>query len=238
MIEAAVVHLLLEGVMRRVQDGLHADGESGFDVFSAVVDKEDVFGWGVEAFCGVEVDGGLGFGEVEGVRPGVVVEGFDPVVAGAEAGLHGVGHIGENAGGDAGALQVLGPVEHGEIEGGPEVGVGGDEIGELGGREDDSGSGGGFVPVGLGGEVAPVVGVTVGPVFAVDEVFIEAGDGADAGPGGGVGCRGEDHAVVEEDCFYRSHFYRSHESLLYGTGVAGEGAWRGLVLRIARDSGD
>ena len=101
-------------------DGLHADGEGGFDVFGAVVEEEDVCGRGLEAFGGVEVDGGFGFGEVEGVGPGVVVEGFDPGVAGAEAGLHGVGHVGEDAGGDAGSLETLCPVEHGWVEGGPE----------------------------------------------------------------------------------------------------------------------
>ena len=87
----------------------------------------------------------------------------------------------------------------------PEVGVGGDELGELVGGEDDSCAGGGFVPVGFGGEIAAVVGVAVGPVLAVEDLFGEAGDGAHAGPGGGVGWRGEDHAVVEEDCFYLGH---------------------------------
>ena len=61
------------------------------------------------------------------------------------------------------------------------------------------------MPVGFGGEVAAVVGVAVGPVPAVEVLFAEAGDGAHAGPGGGVGWAGENHAVVEEDCFYLRH---------------------------------
>ena len=52
---------------------------------------------------------------------------------------------------------------------------------------------------------AAIVGVAVGPVFAVEEFFAEAGDGAHAGPCGGVGWAGEDHAVVEEDCLDWSH---------------------------------
>ena len=39
----------------------------------------------MEAFGGVGVDGGFGLGEVEGVGPGVVVEGVEPVEAGDEA---------------------------------------------------------------------------------------------------------------------------------------------------------
>ena len=130
-VEAAGVHVLLEGGVSGVVDGLHADGEGGFDVFRAVVDEEDVGRWGAEAFGGVEIDGGFGFEKVEGVGPGVVVEGFDPKVAGAEACLYGVGHVGQDAGADAGALEALRPFEHGRVELRPEVGVGGDEFGEL-----------------------------------------------------------------------------------------------------------
>jgi hypothetical protein len=139
------------------------------------------------------------------VGPGVVVEGVDPGVAGAKACLHGVGHVGQDAGADAGALETLCPFEHGRIELRPQVGVGGDERGELIGGEDDSCTGGRFVPVGVCGEIATVVGAAVGPVLAVQDVFGEAGDFEHADPGGGVGWRGEDHAVVEEDCFYLGH---------------------------------
>jgi len=41
------VHLVLEGVVRGVADGLHANGEGGFDVFGFVVYEEDVGGWSV-----------------------------------------------------------------------------------------------------------------------------------------------------------------------------------------------
>ena len=64
---------------------------------------------------------------------------------------------------------------------------------------------GDVVPVGLAGEIAAVVGVAVGPVAAVEAVFAEAGDGAHARPGCGVGRAGEDHAVVEEDCLNFVH---------------------------------
>jgi len=199
------VHVLLEGVMSRVLDGLHADSESGVDVFGLVVDEEDVGGWGVEAFGCVEVDGGLGLRKIHGVGPGVVVEGFDPVVAGAKACLHGVGHVGQDASADAGALQALDPLEHGWVELAPEIGVGVDEPAELCGSEDDACAGGGFVPEGFGVEFAAVVGVAVGPVSAVENVFAEARYGAHASPGGWVGWAGEDHAVVEENCLNRSH---------------------------------
>ena len=188
--------------MGGVLDGLHAGGEGGFDVFGAVVDEEDVWGWGGEAFGGVAVDGWLGFGEVESVRPGVVVEGFDPGVQGAETDLHGVGHVGEDADADAGALETLRPVDHGRVELAPVLDVGGDELGKLVGG--DFGPGG-FVPEGFGFEVAAVVGVAVSPVSMVKQFFGEAGDGAHVGPGGWVGRAGEDQAVIEEDCFYGRH---------------------------------
>ncbi len=110
------MHLLFEGLLGCVLDGLHADGVGGFDVFGAVVEEEDVGGWCVEALGGVEIDGRFGFGETEGVGPGVVVEGFDPGMTGAEAGFHGVGHVGEDASADAGAAKIFGPFEHGWIE--------------------------------------------------------------------------------------------------------------------------
>jgi len=61
------------------------------------------------------------------------------------------------------------------------------------------------VPKGIGVEVAAVVGVTVGPVFAVQEFFAEAGDGTQVGPCSGVRFAGENHTVVEENSFHLSH---------------------------------
>jgi hypothetical protein len=61
------------------------------------------------------------------------------------------------------------------------------------------------VPEGLGVEVAAVVGVAVCPVLAMEDLFVEAGDGEHASPGGGVGWAGEDHSVVKEDCFDWRH---------------------------------
>jgi len=134
-----------------------------------------------------------------------MVEGFEPGVPAGEAGGHGVADVGEDAGADACALETLGPVEHGLIELAPEVGVGVDKLGDLLGRESDACSGGGFVPEGNTREGASVVVVAVGPVLAVERLFVEVSDGADALPGCGVGWAGEDHAVIEEDCFYWIH---------------------------------
>ncbi len=61
------------------------------------------------------------------------------------------------------------------------------------------------MPEGLGVEVAAVVGVTVGPVLAMEKLIAETGDGEHALAGGGVGLAGEDESVVEEDCFDWSH---------------------------------
>ena len=116
MVEAAVAHLLFEGVVRGVLDGLHAGGESGGDVFGFVVDEEDIFRGGLKAFDCVAVDGLFGLGEVEGVGPGVMVEGVEPEVLCEEAGGHGVADVGEDAGADAGLLKALREFEHGRVE--------------------------------------------------------------------------------------------------------------------------
>ena len=102
--------------MVEVLDGLHAGAMGGVDVLLAVVDEEDVGGWGVEAFGGVGVDGGFGLGDVEGVGPGVVVEVVEPVESRDDAGRHRVADVGEDAGADAGALETLRPLDHGEVE--------------------------------------------------------------------------------------------------------------------------
>ena len=81
----------------------------------------------MERFGGVAVDVGLGLGQVEGVGPGASVEVGQPSEAGDETFCHGVADIGEDAGGDAGALEVLRPGQHGEVDLAPEVEVGGDE---------------------------------------------------------------------------------------------------------------
>ena len=81
------MHLLLEGCVSGVLDGLHAGSDGGGDVLGSVVEEEDVFWGSLEALGGVLVYLGLGFREIDGVRPGVVVEGFDPCVTGAETGF-------------------------------------------------------------------------------------------------------------------------------------------------------
>ena len=159
----------------------------------------------MERFGGVAVDGGFGLGEVEGVGPSTSVEVGKPIEAGDEAFGHGVADIGEDAGGDAGALEVLRPGQHGEVDLAPEVEVCGDEGLNLVQGQDETGVVAYVMPVGLAGEVAAIVGVAVGPVAAVEGFFVEAGDGSHAGPGCGVGRAGQDHTVVEENCFDLHH---------------------------------
>ncbi len=120
-----------------VLDGLHACGEGGGDVFGLVVDEEDVFGWGLQAFGGVLVDRGLGLGEVEGVGPGVVVEGFEPwwrarrPTSIASPMLERM-PVRMPARWRRSAQSSMGGLRW------PEVGVGGDEVGELRGSDDDT----------------------------------------------------------------------------------------------------
>ena len=186
--------------MGEVLDGLHAGEAGGFDVVEAVVDEEDLLGWGVEALGGVGVDFGFGLGDFEGVGPGAVVEVGEPGELAEDADVHAVAEVGKDAGADAGVLEGLGPLDHGDVEVGPEVGVGVEEVEDFGVGEGWAAGAGGEAPeVLLGGDVAAVVGVAVGPVFAVEGGFVERGDEAHALPGGGVGRAGEDEAVVEED---------------------------------------
>lgn len=133
--------------MSCVLDGLHADDEGGGDVFGFVVNEEDVGGRGVETFGCVEVDGGIRFGGSECVGPGAVVKVGEPGVFLGESGGHAVADVGEDTCGDARALEALGPVEHGSVDQGPEIGVCFDEIGELAWGEDDCSARGDGVPV-------------------------------------------------------------------------------------------
>jgi hypothetical protein len=203
--EAAGLHFSIKGGVIDVLNGLHAGSVGRLDVFWAVVDEEDVGGGGVKRLGGVDVDGGFGLGEVEGVGPSTSVEVGKPIEAGDEAFGHGVADIGEDAGGDAGSLKVLRPGQHREVDLAPEVEIGGDEGLNLIQGQDETGVVAYVVPVGLAGEVAAVVGVAVGPVAAVKGFFVEAGDGAYADPGCGVGRAGQDHTVVKEDCFDGIH---------------------------------
>lgn len=181
------MHLALEGGVVGVLDGLHACGVGGCNVFGTVVDEEDVCRFGLESFGCDAVDFQFRLGQVESVGPSVVIEIVDPGVTGTKSCFHCVGHVGEDAGADAALLKAANPVEHWGVERAPEINVGGDEVGDLKGSENDDCAGGDFRPVGFGVEVAAVVGVAVGPVFAVEGFFFEAGDGAHALPCGGIG---------------------------------------------------
>jgi len=183
-----------------VLDRLHAGVVGGFDVFEFVVEEEDVEGRLGEALGGVPVDGGVGLGGVEAVGPGAVIEVIEPGVFAADTKFHGIGHVGKDAGGYAGAMEALGPLGHGEVEVGPEVGVGIEERVEiLGGERGEAGFGSDELPICRTGEIATIVSVAMLPVALVEADFFEVRDGAQAGPGGGVGRAGENHAVVEEE---------------------------------------
>ena len=199
--EALAPHLGEEVVMVQILDGVHAGCARGFNIVEAIVEKEDVLGSSIEADGRVTIDGELGLGEVEAVRPGAVVEVLQPRKLAEQTGVHGVAEVGEDAGANAGELKLAGPVDHGLVGDGPEIGVGLDEGGEIFPREGgEAGAGGNLLPVERAGEVAAIVGVPVGPVLAMERGFVEGGGGSNAGPGGWVRGAGEDHAVVEEDC--------------------------------------
>ena len=183
--------------MGGVLDGGHAGGAGGEYVFFAVVEEEDGGGWRGEAFGGVVVDGQIGFGDAEAVREGVMVEVLEPGEVGEDSSLHLVAEVGEDAGFDVGALEGGGPVDHGLVGLGPEGGVGGDELAELAGVDGFAEVFGYGLPVGDGVEGAAVVVEAVVPVGGVEELFVGGEDLFEAGPGGGVGWAGEDHAVVE-----------------------------------------
>ena len=118
---------------------------------------------------------------------------------------HLVAEVGEDAGAHAGLLELVRPGEHGRVDVGPEVVIGGDERGDLGGFEAETGVGGDGEPVLLPGVGAAVVGVARSPVGSVEGGLVEAGEGEHARPDGGRGRAGEDHAEVEEDSLYLSH---------------------------------
>ncbi len=120
-------------------------------------------------------------------------------MAGEDTCGHGIANVGEDAGADASVLEGLRPVDHGEIELAPEIGVGVDEGVDLVRGELEAGVAADVGPVGEGGEVATVVGVAVSPVAGVKLLLVEVGDGAHVSPCDGVGWAGEDHAVVKED---------------------------------------
>ena len=115
-----------------VLDGLHAGGDGGFDVVLTVVDEEDMGGVGLEAFGGVDVDGGFGLGEIEGVGPGAVVEGARASRIWRQMPSAMASPMLER-------MPVrkpvrwrrCGPVDHGGVELCPEIDVGDDEVGKL-----------------------------------------------------------------------------------------------------------
>ena len=194
------MHLGFEVELGGVKKGLHTCGGGGGNVVFAVVDEEDVWGWGREAGCGVGVDDGFGLGEVECVGPSLMVEAGEPGAGGDDAAHHLVSDVGEDSGSDSGALEGEGPVDHGLVGAGPEGGVCGDELVDCGlGR----GVAGYFAPVGSSGEVASVVGMAGSPVGGVECGLVVSGEGLHGLPCGGVGAGREDHAVVEEDCVDR-----------------------------------
>jgi hypothetical protein len=194
-----------EGRVRGVLDGCHAGGAGCGDVLLAVVDEEDIGGREAESFGGVGVDGRIGLGDAEAVREGVVREAFEPGKAGADAGFHCVAEVGEDSGGDLGAVELLGPADHGEIGLSPELGVGLDEGVELGRGERVMEVPGDVLPVGDAGERTAIVVVAVLPVDALEGLFLDAEDADHLPAGGWIGRSAENHAVVEQDSLDVGH---------------------------------
>ncbi len=64
MLEVAGDHVVLEGSVVGVLDGLHAGVECCLDIFGTVVDEQNTGEWGIERLGGVLVDGRLWLGEV------------------------------------------------------------------------------------------------------------------------------------------------------------------------------
>lgn len=182
-----------------VLDGLHAGLAGGLDVVGAVVEKEDVPGTDAEAFGGVDVDDGVGFGGAEAVGEGVVMKIMHPGKAVEDAGFHGIAEVGKDAGADPGGLELGGPVDHGLVGLGPEGDVGVEEVVQVGWSEGMIEFGGDLAPVGGAGEGAAVVVVAGSPVGFVEGGVGGGEDALHGGPGSGVGGAGEHQAVVEED---------------------------------------
>ncbi len=154
-----------------------------------------------------------------------MVEAGEPRESGADSLGHAVADVGQDAGVGARALQPACPLDHGRVEAGPEVDVGGEQRGELPGIERDAGVGGNRVPVSGAGEGSAVVVVAELPVSVVQAGFVQAGDGADSRPRRLVGRPGEHLAVVKQD-----RVNAACSGLLAGREVFCK--WRGHLVRL------
>lgn len=197
--ETACAHLAHESGEVGEVECLKAKGVCGDDVLFAVIDEQDVFGCRVQGFGGSEVDGWFGLCHEHRVRPCAVVEAGEPWQPGEDAVGDGVADVGEDARADSGVLQTASPLDHGQVEVGPDVDVGGEHRGKPVGVEVDASVGGDGVPIVRSAECAAVVIVTELPIRRVQGLLLEAGDGAELGPRCRVWGIGEDLAEVEQD---------------------------------------
>jgi hypothetical protein len=197
--QVTLAHLLFEGSVGGVPEGLETERLCGGDVVFAVVEEEDVGRRGAEGFGGFQEYFRLGLGHVEGVGPRAVVEAGEPREPGHDALGHAVPDVGEDAGPDASVLQTGGPLDHRQVKAAPEVDVGGEQVFELRRGEGDSGAVGDCLPVAGAGEGGAIIVVAEVPVGGVEGGFVEAGDVEQARPCGGIGRVRENLAVVEQD---------------------------------------
>ena len=110
------------------------------------------------------------------IAPDEHVEAREPVEGALHAGQHIVAHVGEDGGEQAALLELQLPGEHGGVLRGPHAGVQSAELFDGAGGEVEAGFAHDLLPEGDAGEFAFVVGVTVGPVEALETGRRQAGD--------------------------------------------------------------
>lgn len=179
----------------------------GLDILDAVVDEERGFRRVADAVDCVMVDALVRLGDPEAVREGVVLESREPGEAFDNSGFHGIANVGEDASGDADALQRDCPIDHRLIGLRPKIDVGCEELREfvVAGwmaelRADDA-------PELDAAEDAEVVVVPIAPVGNVEFSVRRVEDCLHAAMGEGIWRAAEDEAIVEENRTNRRHLH-------------------------------
>lgn len=190
-----------------VLDGMQTNAPGGLDVLDAIVNEERGFCRVADAVDRVMVDALVRLGNPEAVREGVVLESREPGEAFDNSAFHGVADVGEDSGGDAGALQSDCPIDHRLIRLRPEIDVGCEELREFAVagrvaelRADDS-------PELDATEGTEVVVVPVAPVGDLECSVRRVEDCLHAAMGEEIWRAAEDEAIVEENRTNRRHLH-------------------------------